>query len=99
MDYQGIPLEETIELLRSIDDSAAVLFTDKYQSKEHKANMLRSESNLQRMRRMVAARRTARMVFATRSTHTERPAQWLVMLKKVYVKVCEKVVRERERNE
>ena len=86
MQHKGLQIEESESLVQSIDSEVASLFSSKYITeikKQEKSN----ESLYLRMRLLVSARRSARMIVATRTTHESRPSQWLAMLKKVYLKV------------
>jgi hypothetical protein len=74
------------ELLGAIDEDAAKIFTAKYMT-EMKKQISNGEAVYARMQLLVSAKRCARMVIATRTTHDSLRSQWLAMLKKVYVKV------------
>jgi len=89
-DQQGSPIAEDIKVLRSIEPSIADMYATKYQALvTSPAQQQKQENFLARMRSHVAARRSFRMVAATRTTHDMRPVQWLAMLKKLYVKMME----------
>ena len=84
---QETPIEDLQDLLEAIDADAANLFSAKYMAEKQK-QMSTNEAVYPRMQLLVSAKRSARMIIATRTTHDSLGTQWLAMLKKIYVKVC-----------